>query len=192
MIDFIGDEEAGGGLPVMAVAQLTGAGYQRSRGASEMLMRLAAAVEERVASGSYTAPGQLLLLFGLQRALSFQPAEPYAYDEPSVASDTALLTKILREGPEVGVHVVVSCDSFRSLERRLGGDMAGEFGFRVAGSAASPADLTAAAGSYGDVPEVRRSQLLISDLLKGTVSRVRGYPLLTQAAAARARAAADA
>jgi hypothetical protein len=192
VVDFIGDEEAGPGLTVMDVARRSGAWYTRSRGASEVLVRLAGAVEERIGRGDYSAPGQLLVLFGVQRALSLQPVEPWAQDESAVASDSALLTKILREGPEVGVHAVVSCDSVRSLERRLGSDVAGEFGFRVAGSAASPADLTFTAGSYGDVPEVRRSQLLIGDQLKGTVSRVRGYPLLTAANAARIREAADA
>jgi DNA segregation ATPase FtsK/SpoIIIE, S-DNA-T family len=186
VVDFIGDEEAGGSLTVMEVARLTGAAYTRSRGVSELLVGLAAAVEERIAAGNYAAPGQLLVLVGAQRALSFQPVDPYAYDESAVASDAALLGKILREGPEVGVHVILSCDSVRSIERRLGGDVAGEFGLRAAGSAASPADLTFTAGGYGDVPEVRRSQLLIGDQLKGTVNCVRGYPLLTAAAAARA------
>lgn len=155
-------------------------------------MRLAGTVEERTAAANYTASGQLLVLFGVQRALSFQLTDPFTYDESSVASDTGLLTRILSEGPEVGVHVILSCDSSRSLERRLGGNVAGEFGFRVAGRAASPADLQFTVGGYGDIPEVRRSQLLIGDQLKGTVSRVRGYPLLTAASAVRIQAAADA
>jgi DNA segregation ATPase FtsK/SpoIIIE, S-DNA-T family len=186
VIDFFGDEMVAG-LTVMDVARRAGAGYARSRGASEVVHQAAATVEKRLAESDYSGRTQVLVLFGLQRALSLQAADPYAsYDDGAAAdSDVSLLGMILRDGPEVGVHVVTACDSAKTVERRLGAELVSEFAFRVAGSAATAADLSLTTGTYGDPPKVRGNQLLVGDQLSGTVSRVRGYPLITGADASR-------
>lgn len=179
VLDFMGDEDAGGGLSVLDVATAVGAGYVRSRGAEAALAVLAATAEERTAAADYRAPGRLLIIVGLERALSISPVDPYAYEEPAGASPAAHLAAILRGGPEVGIHVVVSTDRSRTVERRLGAELLPELTLRIAGSAADQQDLASISGQYGDVQALRPGQLLIADLLRGTARRIRGYEVLT-------------
>jgi DNA segregation ATPase FtsK/SpoIIIE, S-DNA-T family len=179
VLDFMGDEDAGGGPSVLDVAAAVGAGYVRSRGAETALAGLAATAEERAAAADYRAPGRLLVLAGLERALSLSPVDPYAYEAQTGASPAAHLAAILRGGPEVGIHVVVSTDRARTVERRLGADLLPEFTLRIAGSGADQQDLASISGQYGDVQALRPGQLLVADLLRGTAKRIRGYEVLT-------------
>lgn len=187
VLDFLGDEEIDNGLAVMEVADALGATYVRSRGADAPLVSLAGTVEERTAAGEYKAPTKLLVIFGLERALSLNPVDPFGDDEAEEPSPGANLTAILRGGPEVGVHVVISADRTKTVERRIGSDLLQEFTIRVAGSGADQQDLAAVSGQYGDVPPLRLGQLLIGDLMKGTTKRIRGYTVLTEAAISTTR-----
>lgn len=180
-VDFIGDEEVEDGLTILAVAEAAGSRYLRSSSLATVLQEIAALVATRTTDGSYRDTTQLLVLFGLQRALSLAPYDPYgmgASDEPSMAQ---LLSAIMVSGPEVGVHVVVDADRSRSVESRLGPDLVHEFMIRVAGSAADAKDLALVTGSYGETAPLRFGQLLIGDHFKGTAKRVRGYKMLTAA-----------
>lgn len=180
VVDFIGDEEVDDGLTVLDVAEITGSRYLRSSSLATALQEFAAIVAARSADGNYRDTTQLLVLFGLQRARSLAPYDPYSMDsdEPSIAQ---LLSTILLSGPEVGVHVVADADSSRSVESRLGTDPIQEFMIRVAGSAADAKDLALASGSYGETAPLRFGQILIGDHLKGTTRRARGYTILTTA-----------
>lgn len=182
-IDFVGDEEVDDGLTVLDVAEVTGSRYVRSSALPTVLSDLAAEVATRTTEAKYKESTQILVLFGIQRALSLAPYDPYGgadSDEPSVAQ---LLATILVNGPEVGVHVVVDADRSRSVEGRLGNDLLQEFMIRVAGSAADSKDLSLVSGSYGETAPLRFGQLLIGDNLKGTSKRARGYRSLTAAMA---------
>jgi hypothetical protein len=181
VVDFIGDEEIEDGLTVMDVADIVGAQYVRSGGLPSALSELAATVSDRTAAGEYKAPTQWLMLFGLQRALSLTPYDPYSVSESDGPSLAELLALVVTGGPEVGVHVVVDTDRSRSVEMRLGSELLGEFTLRVAGSAADQKDLGLVTGAYGDVAPLRPGQLLIGDLLKGTAKRARGYEILRAA-----------
>lgn len=180
IVDFIGDEDIERGLTVMEVAQALGASYTRSRGVDAALREFATEAARRVKVEDYRAPAQVLILFGLQRALSFIPADPYAYEnvgEPSIAT---LLTAILKDGPDFGIHTVISADRLKTVDLRLGPDVLPELTLRVLGSGADQADLATATGQYGDVPAPRIGQLLIGDHTRGTAKRVRGYAVLTE------------
>lgn len=181
VVDFIGDEQVTGGLTIMDVAEAAGARYVRSGSLNDVLGDLAAAVTSRTTAEDYKAPTQLLVLFGLQRALSLTPFDPYSStesDQPS-PSPSQYLATILAGGPEVGIHVVIDVDRTRSVELHLGTEALAELTLRVAGSGADQKDLGLVTGSYGDVPPLRLGQLLIGDLLKGTARRARGYAILT-------------
>jgi DNA segregation ATPase FtsK/SpoIIIE, S-DNA-T family len=89
--DFIGEEDTGQWLTVMDVARALGAAYTRSRGAESALRRLAGLAGQRLAAEDYRAPGEVLILFGLQRALSFGPADPYAFEQDGEPPAAALL-----------------------------------------------------------------------------------------------------
>lgn len=181
VVDFVGDEEIEGGLTVMDVAKATGAQYVRSGQLDQVLRECASIVASRTTSADYKAPTQLMVLFGIQRALSLTPFDPYSLSESDEPSLAQLLAAVLTSGPEVGVHVVIDSDRARSVEMRLGSDMLGELTLRVAGSAADQKDLGLVSGSYGEVRPLRLGQLLIGDLLKGSARRARGYRILTAA-----------
>ena len=59
-----------------------------------------------------------------------------------------LATKIVNNGPAVGVHVVVTLDSYRSFENTLGSQMLSAFGHKLLGKS-SPDDALALCGDYG-------------------------------------------
>lgn len=179
VIDFVGDEDINGGLTIMDVAQATGARYARSALLPKVLADYAGVIHERTECGNYKAPTQLLVLFGLQRALALAPYDPYSMGDTEEPPLGQLLAAIIANGPEVGVHVVADADRARSVEIRLGTDLLDDFTLRIAGSAADQKDLSLVSGSYGDVPPLRYGQLLIGDLLKGSVRRARGYKILT-------------
>jgi hypothetical protein len=178
VIDFIGDEFLDRGLTVMDVASAFGASYTRSRGAEAALRGLADETAQRVRAEDYRSTPRVLVLYGLQRALSLTPVDPYEADAES-PSLSALLAAILCGGPDFGIHTVISTDRLKSVELRLGSDVLPELGLRVVGSSADQVDLATATGQYGDMPAPRNGQLLIADQVRGTTRRVRGYAVLT-------------
>jgi hypothetical protein len=180
-VDFVGDEEVQDGLTIMEVVEVAGSRYVRSSTLESVLNELAAMVAARTSEGNYKEPTELLVLFGLQRARSLAPDDPYSLHETDETSIAPLLSAIMVSGPDVGVHVVVDADSSRSVEARLGPELIREFMIRVAGSATDAKDLGLVSGSYGDIAPLRFGQLLIGDHLKGTSKRARGYKLLTAA-----------
>jgi len=180
VVDFIGDEEIQNGLSVMEVAEATGARYVRSALLGQVLLDFAATVNARTTVGDYRAPTQLLVLFGLQRALSLTPYDPYGSAGPDDLAPPQLLAAIVATGPEVGVHAVIDADRGRSAEARLGAELVNEFTLRVAGSAADQRDLELVSQSYGDVSPPRSGQLIIGDSLRGKVRRARAYEILAR------------
>jgi DNA segregation ATPase FtsK/SpoIIIE, S-DNA-T family len=179
VVDFIGDEDIrGGGLSVMEAAEATGARYVRSARLDQVLLEFAAVMGARSDAGDYKAPTQLLVLFGLQRALSLTPYDPYSSGDSEETELCRLLVAIAAGGPEVGVHTVIDADRARSVEVRLGSEILAELTLRVAGSGADRADLGLVSGAYGEVPALRFGQLLIGDTLKGSTTRARAYQIL--------------
>ena len=181
VVDFIGDEEVPKGLSVMEAAEATGARYVRSARLDQVLLQFAAAVRARTDAGDYKAATQLLVLFGLQRALSLTPWDPYSSGDSEEMALSQLVAAIAAGGPEVGVHVVIDTDRARSVEVRLGSEILAELTLRVAGSGADRADLGLVSGAYGEVPALRSGQLLIGDTLKGSATRARAYQILMTA-----------
>lgn len=178
-IDFVGDEEVDDGQTVLDVARAAGSRYLRAASLGTVLQETAAIVAARTTDGNYRDSTQLLVLFGLQRAFSLTPYDPYGMDTSDEPSLTQALRTIMVSGPEVGVHVVVDADRSHSVESRLGTDLVQEFMIRVAGSAADSKDVAFVSGSYGESAPPRLGQLLIGDHFKGTARRARGYKILT-------------
>lgn len=181
VVDFTGDEDTEHGLSLMEAAAATGSTYVRSSSLEPVLQEVSASVAARTVERSYREPTSLLLLCGVQRALSLAPLDPYSVDRSGEPSLVQLLSAIVVSGPEVGVHVVVAADGSRSVEARLGHELLGEFMVRLAGSAAEAKDLSFVSGSYGDLAPLRHGQVLVGDLLRGSMRRVRGYGPLTAA-----------
>lgn len=182
VIDYVGDESVSDDLTIMEIARLADIQeYVRHRGAAKILHELAMLIEERLSAHDYSSPSQVLILFGLQRALDLQPVRSSVLSDATAAGESVALGRILRDGPEVGVHVIADCDSIRSIERRLDRTLLDEFAFRLAASTAVPGDLPFVCGTNVRPPQVRRNQLLIGDHFTGKAFKVRSYPPVTAA-----------
>ena len=190
IVDFLGEAEPEGALTMQEVADLAEVRYSRSTGLRPALIQFAALVGHRTNSQKYNAEPQVLILFGVQRALALTPYDPYDGGQEADEADaplSTLLAAIMTNGPEVGVHVVIAADHNRSVESRLGPELLSEMGLRVAGSGADQRDLAVTSGEYGDIPTPSWGQLLVADTLKGTVARARGFDILYQAQTDRSK-----
>lgn len=139
------------------------------RAAAATLTDVAADVDTRVAADDTTAPARLLVLFGLHRARDFDPGSP---DETAVEL-TDLLDRVVADGPEVGVHTLVWCDSTASFQRRLSGSARRAFAHRVAGqmSRDDSVDLIDSEAAAS----LRTHQVVVLDDDNGSVRRATAY-----------------
>ncbi len=103
-----------------------------------LLAELTAEIQRRSDDASSAkAWSGYLIIQGLHRArdLRSDPAQGYSFgEEEPKASPAEQFATILREGPEVGIHTLVWCDTYLNLERTLESRALREFGYRVAGS----------------------------------------------------------
>jgi stress response protein SCP2 len=110
-------------LPHLSGQGLT---LHRRHTASSALADLDRLVQERHDLNDLTAPTQALIIASLHRARDFDTSSS---DGPEVDQ----LEHILREGPDVGIHVIAWCDKPVSINRRLTSSMQREFSLRLLG-----------------------------------------------------------
>ena len=76
-----------------------------------------------------------MLVYGLQRARDLRREETFGFpscsEEPPAPDPAQQFATILREGPDVGVHTLVWCDTLTSLNRSLDRRALREFAMRV-------------------------------------------------------------
>jgi len=140
-----------------------------------VLEDLAREVDRRVDEEDLRSPARVLFLHGLHRARDLEAAaglaDPFS-DEP--ADDLlTLLGRILRNGPEVGVHTVAWADSVGTLERRLSRTMQREFEHRVAGQMSRDDSSTFVDGEAASL--LRSHQVVVLDDETGTQLRAASY-----------------
>lgn len=126
----------------------------------EMLLAVRAEIERRAGAGGAGAPPVLLVLDGLGRARDFD-ARPDEPPDPDAFDASRTLERILREGPEVGVHVVGWCDRLASLRRRLPRSARREFALRVTGAVSAEDAMVLVETTYATT--LRASQALLWD-----------------------------
>jgi energy-coupling factor transporter ATP-binding protein EcfA2 len=102
-----------------------------------LLDELAAEVTRRMEDEAAPGRPRFLLIHGLQRARDLRQEEGLssfaAFDAPPAAASPAQqFATILREGPDVGIHTLVWCDTMTNLNRTLDRRALREFGLRVA------------------------------------------------------------
>lgn len=104
-----------------------GAQAYHRRKLGDVLDSLVAEIAERTELDDYTARARVLFLVGVHRARELTP------DTYDAETESGRLAEVLRQGPEVGVHVVAWGDRYASLQRRFDHDGFRQFGFKVLG-----------------------------------------------------------
>ncbi|MXV14813.1 FtsK/SpoIIIE domain-containing protein [Hufsiella ginkgonis] len=95
------------------------------RDVEEKLEEVKAIIDSRIYESSIPAEPVFLTFFSFQRGRSFRKAEY------SMSAEAGLLAFILKEGPDVGVHVLLQVDSLESLSKSLDHNLLREFSQRI-------------------------------------------------------------
>lgn len=91
-----------------------------TRDAAETVGKIAAEVNRRLASGDQNAEPIFLFIYNLARFRDLKKSDDFGlsgFGEESGASADKQLATILREGPALGVHTLIWCDSYNNLGR---------------------------------------------------------------------------
>ncbi len=132
----------------------------RRRQLPEIIGEIAAEVQQRLDDEveAVQRPEIYLTIFGLQRARDLRVEEDFSFssfgsDEQATPKLSEQFATILREGPDLGVHTLIWCDTYTNLTRVLDRRSLREFDIRVvfqmnAEDSASLID-TPAAGKLG-------------------------------------------
>lgn len=148
VVDCMGvDDDYGSLFAEFAQASAVRA-YRRPRMAS-CLKDAAAEVETRIAADNYSAARRILVINGLQRSREFGDVDSYD-PTPTLGH----LRAVLRDGADVGVHVIISSDSYDSVVRRIGANLVELFGHRLIGPCSEQAShaLVGSAAACGLSP----------------------------------------
>jgi energy-coupling factor transporter ATP-binding protein EcfA2 len=107
----------------------------RRRQLPEIIGELAVEVQRRIETEDAGASPKYLFVYGLQRARDLRQEEGFGLssysEEPAKPNPAQQFTIILREGPDVGVHTIVWCDTVTNLNRSLDRRAVREFTMRV-------------------------------------------------------------
>lgn len=123
-------EELAGGLPHDVV--LVG-----RRNLPAVLGDIVKEISRRGEDGRIADPDLYLVIIGLHRARDLRADEAggkfsFSRGEERPPDPQELFSSVLRDGPEVGVHVIAWCDSLANARRSVDRKLMGEFGIRVA------------------------------------------------------------
>jgi S-DNA-T family DNA segregation ATPase FtsK/SpoIIIE len=134
-------------------------------------------VKRRLESPGAGGEPIFLLIQGLHRARDLRP-DPDAYYSSAGAPSTPAdcLAQILRDGPEVGAHVLAWCDTVTNARRVLDRAL-GEFGMRLAG--AMSMEESSLFLDCGDASRLDRPHRLLfcDEDRPGVIQKLRPYAL---------------
>lgn len=94
---------------------------------------------EHEEAGVREKPSIYLFIYGLQRARDLEQDDSFdsgfsldgSDDAPKPPNPAKQFPKILREGPDLGIHTIIWCDTSNNLNRRLARQVLREFEMRV-------------------------------------------------------------
>ena len=112
----------------------------RRRQLPGIMSAIAAEVERRLEEDESSVrdePAMYLFIYGLQRARDLRPEDDLGYsfgigEEEKPPSPAKQFANILREGPDLGIHTLIWCDTYTNLARTLDRRSLREFEMRVA------------------------------------------------------------
>jgi DNA segregation ATPase FtsK/SpoIIIE-like protein len=90
------------------------------RHAADTVRKLAEEVDRRLTASDSVGESVYVCIYNLARFRDLKKSEDFGrFDDDSGPAADKQLTKILREGPGVGIHVLLWCDSYANLARWL-------------------------------------------------------------------------
>ncbi len=147
------------------------------RNTATVLAALAAEVARRLESSGQARVPLFILIQGLHRARDLRAATDVYYTPADAqATPAELLARILRDGPEVGAHVLAWCDTVPNARRTL--DRAfDEFGMRLAGPMS--VEDSSVLLDCGDAARLDRPHrlLFLDEDRPGVIQKLRPYSL---------------
>jgi S-DNA-T family DNA segregation ATPase FtsK/SpoIIIE len=143
---------------------------RRRRAFAPLIGDLRSEVQARVEDDDTRRPAWLAFLFGIHRARELDADLGSLDADPELAE---ALEEVMRDGPEVGVHVWLWSDSVSGTARRLSPRMMRECAWRIAGKMSADDSLSllgneAAAG-------IRDRQLLLANDDRGVLTRLMSF-----------------
>jgi hypothetical protein len=100
---------------------------------AEVMSGLAEELKQR-ADNPATGPEIFLFIHQLQNFKKLRQEDEFSFagsDAGVAASPAATLLQLITEGPPVGIHVVITCDTYNNVSRFLGRKILSEFEMRV-------------------------------------------------------------
>ena len=163
--DFLPADE---GLEPLLAPLTDGAviGFSRRRQVPALLKRLQDDVARRIERDDTSGPATFLVLYGMHRARDF--------DQDSIDYDAdvdlpELLGRILRDGPEVGVHTFMWFETLAAISRRLPSSAMREVSWRLAGKMSG--DDSASLIGVEAASSLREQQLIAANEDRGVLQR---------------------
>ena len=104
---------------------------RRRADAAGSIAALAEEVNRRLGAGDEAAEPLFLVIHNLARFRDLKKADDYSFDDSDESGGPKNLATILREGPTVGVHTLVWCDSLSNVNRWLDRQALRDFDMRV-------------------------------------------------------------
>ena len=101
---------------------------------SKTIDTLALEVDRRLQNSDASFDPTFLVVYNLSRFRDLRKADDYSfgsYDDDAPPSPEKRFTNILREGPAIGIHTLVWCDSFNNTNRWLDRQTLNDFELRV-------------------------------------------------------------
>lgn len=144
-----------------------GVTVERRRGMRALLEEVAKTVDTRHATDSMREPTRVLVIAGMARARDFDP-NSYDDDDPG-----KILARILTDGPEVGVHVIIWFDNPGGIRKRLGSNHIDECGLRVIGPMGR--DDSTQLIDNSDAATLKSGQVIVADVDRSTSVKVRRF-----------------
>jgi energy-coupling factor transporter ATP-binding protein EcfA2 len=139
---------------------------RRRRAFAPLIQELADEVRDRVEQDDAYRPARIAFLFGVHRARELD-SEIGSLDADVELSEA--LERVLRDGPEVGVHTWLWADSVGGASRRLSSRMMRECSWRIAGKMSGD-DSMSLIGTE-QAADIRQRQLVLSNEDRSLITR---------------------
>jgi len=186
VVDFsdVDDERVGPHLEQLGNVIPQRLSYVRPRGMAAALQLLADELAERQAQSEHglrSRPSLFLTIVGLQRARDLQADDSAVYGgypgfsdaPPPPPTPAQLFPKLLRDGPDLGIHTIAWCDSLANLTRILDRTLPREFETRI-GMRMSANDSQELLGMSGAAKLPNMRALLVNES-DGRLEKFRPY-----------------